>query len=199
MSRPEDHPFLPTLAVSTERGLGKVLLYVAAIPPPAVRRQLLQDLELARRACGFSGEFHGDDRLHMTLHPVFHPAWPATRIISAACRAIGTVRSPSLPLFLERMMVLQVRNAVRPLVRATRLEAAGLVRDQLRWALAREGLMADGRRFLPHVTISWGHGDIPERPMNDIGWTAHELVLVCSHVGQRRHEHLGRWPLGRVP
>jgi 2'-5' RNA ligase len=36
---------------------------------------------------------------------------------------------------------------------------------------------------------------VPEHPIQPISWMVREFLLVLSLIGQKRHIHLGRWPL----
>ena len=49
--------------------------------------------------------------------------------------------------------------------------------------------------FRPHMTLIWASRRVDEYPIVPIRWTVREFVLVRSHVGQSRHEYIGRWPL----
>ena len=51
------------------------------------------------------------------------------------------------------------------------------------------------RRFVPHVTLLRDQRRIAEQPVERIGWTAREVVLVHSLQGQTTHRHLARLPL----
>jgi hypothetical protein len=56
------------------------------------------------------------------------------------------------------------------------------------------GLWAKGA-YTPHVTLLYDDQLVPATAVQAIGWTATELVLVHSLLGETRHIHLGRWPL----
>ena len=46
--------------------------------------------------------------------------------------------------------------------------------------------------FTPHVTLLYDARDVDEYPIEPIGWTVKEFVLIRSLNG---HKHLVRWPL----
>jgi 2'-5' RNA ligase len=59
--------------------------------------------------------------------------------------------------------------------------------------LAQEGLRRRANtNFTPHVTLLYDARDVEEHPIEPIGWTVNELVLIYSDRG---HFHLRRWPL----
>ena len=49
--------------------------------------------------------------------------------------------------------------------------------------------------YTPHVTLLYDDRCVAEQAVETISWTAHELVLVHSLLGQTRHVALARWPL----
>ena len=49
--------------------------------------------------------------------------------------------------------------------------------------------------YTPHLTLLYDDHSVPLQTIETVAWTARELVLVHSLVGQGRHTHLGRWPL----
>ena len=51
------------------------------------------------------------------------------------------------------------------------------------------------RRYTPHVTLLHDGRHIEAEPVEPIGWTVREIVLVHSPVGQTTHRHLMRLPL----
>ena len=60
-------------------------------------------------------------------------------------------------------------------------------------AMARRGLRRlANTNFTPHVTLLYDARGADEYPVEPIGWTVREFVLVRSLNG---HEHLVRWPL----
>jgi 2'-5' RNA ligase len=70
-----------------------------------------------------------------------------------------------------------------------------LLQLQLQKALAFSGIRRPGWRFSPHVTLLYRNGIPFSRPIAPISWWVDELVLVHSHVGLKRHDIAGRWPL----
>jgi 2'-5' RNA ligase len=59
--------------------------------------------------------------------------------------------------------------------------------------LARKGMRRLATtNFTPHVTLLYDARDVDEFPVEPIGWTVKEFVLIRSLNG---HEHLVRWPL----
>ena len=60
-------------------------------------------------------------------------------------------------------------------------------------AIASKGLRSLAKKdFTPHVTLLYAERNVEEHPIEPIGWTVSEFVLIHS---MRGHVHLGRWPL----
>ncbi len=63
-------------------------------------------------------------------------------------------------------------------------------------ALREVGFRPRGNaNFTPHVTLLYDKKRVDVQPIEPIGWTVDEIVLVLSHTGQTRYELLGRWKL----
>ena len=66
-------------------------------------------------------------------------------------------------------------------------------RQMLSAAMTRRGLRRlANTNFTPHVTLLYDARSVDEYPIDRIGWTVREFVLVRSLNG---HEHPVRWPL----
>jgi 2'-5' RNA ligase len=59
------------------------------------------------------------------------------------------------------------------------------------------GLGRRERAFVPHVTLLYDARNVTVQPVDPLGWTVREFVLVHSLLGQTRYRVLGRWTLGR--
>jgi RNA 2',3'-cyclic 3'-phosphodiesterase len=64
-------------------------------------------------------------------------------------------------------------------------------------ALLLEGVqLVSPHSFDPHVTVAYSNA-LPEGEelIEPIRWNAQDFVLIRSHLGQSRHDLLGRWAL----
>jgi len=133
-----------------------------------------------------------NDRLHLTAgisadHGVF-PERIADEMIAigdAACAEPFEVR-------LDRLAASHRSVALRPAAGNAGLQR---LREQLIAPLARLGILREGWRFSPHVTLGYRDGAPFGRTVPAIGWQAREFVLIHSLVGATRHVVLRRWPL----
>jgi 2'-5' RNA ligase len=71
----------------------------------------------------------------------------------------------------------------------------GLEILQQRLSDVLDGRPRQARRFTPHMTLLRDSRLVDERPIEPIGWTVREFVLVHSLLGRTRHRHLVRVPL----
>lgn len=63
-------------------------------------------------------------------------------------------------------------------------------------ALARAGVVAEDREFVPHATIAYGDAELPAPlPISPIRWPARAFALIDSHAGCARHDVLAEWKL----
>lgn len=77
--------------------------------------------------------------------------------------------------------------------------------QRCRNAATRAGTSADGARYTGHLTLARTHRATEATSWVRIvdsfpgwSWTAQELVLIESHLAERRYEVVGRWPLAVV-
>jgi RNA 2',3'-cyclic 3'-phosphodiesterase len=60
-------------------------------------------------------------------------------------------------------------------------------------AMSSKGLRYLAKKeFTPHITLLYAERNVEEHPIEPIGWTVNEFVLIHS---MRGHVHLARWPL----
>ncbi|MES2055623.1 MAG: RNA 2',3'-cyclic phosphodiesterase [Pseudomonadota bacterium] len=52
-----------------------------------------------------------------------------------------------------------------------------------------------GYRFSPHTTLGYWQGQPFSERIAPVEWEVREFVLIHSHLGQTRHEIIGRWAL----
>ena len=105
------------------------------------------------------------------------------------------VRTEPFEVSFDRTASFRARSGNRPfvLIGENGLRQLQSFRQTLGAAMARRGLRRLAlTNFTPHVTLLYDARDADEYPVEPIGWTVREFVLVRSLNG---HEHLVRWPL----
>lgn len=159
---------------------------------------------IARLATGMHGE-HGllgkplpRERFHVTLNHLGDYLGLPQGVVDMATEAGAGVTMLPFEVAFDRMGSFRGRPGNRPLVLRGGDDLAALMAFQqaLGEAMAKVGLGRwVERRFTPHVTLLYDDIAVGERPIEPIGWTVREFVLVHSLLGQTRHVPLARWPL----
>lgn len=172
-------------------------LFFAIAPTPAAAASIAHWARLLRGEYGLSGAPLAAGRLHVSLNHVGVFAGLPKDTVAAAMTAAASVRMPPFELAFERAASFRGKPGGRPLVLLGDDGTAGAtaLQDALGGALQKAGLGRANPGFLPHLTLLYDERLVPERPIEAIGWTVREFVLVHSLLGQTRHVPLARWPL----
>ena len=179
-------------------GAGPQNIFLAVLPNSAAIAAVSELGQKLTRVNGLEGNPIWPFRLHVTLFSVAS-GWdiPQSDIDLAMRVAAGIRVAPFEIVFNVTQSFYNPRNK-RPFVLCSGndLEALNGLRRVLAQDMKNAGF--DGRidpAFRPHMTLIWSSRLVDENPIVPIRWTAREFVLIRSHVGESRHEHLGRWPL----
>jgi 2'-5' RNA ligase len=168
-------------------------LYLGAVPDADARAKIDGLSGVLRRAHRFAGQPIRPERLHLSLLFLGPPSEDLVRI----GRHVGAaVRMPRFDVAFDRTVSFRGRPGQRPFVLVGPDGPSPLqsLRRQMVEAMRRTGLKGRARNaFTPHVTLWYGESEIAEHPIEPIGWTLREFVLIHSLHG---HTHLARWPLG---
>ena len=160
----------------------------------------IADLALRLRGeHGLSGTPLQTQRFHITLHHLGDYAGLPPDVVALASQAGQALALPPFEITFDRVASFSGHPSKRPFVlRGAEDDLAALTAFQqtLGAAMRKVGL---GRRvdvrFTPHVTLLYDSRSVAEQPVAPIHWTAHELVLVHSLLGQTRYVPLARWTL----
>jgi RNA 2',3'-cyclic 3'-phosphodiesterase len=172
-------------------------LYLGAVPDVEARRKIDGLSVILRHAHRFAGKPTRPDRLHVSL--LFLGSFsgsPSQELVQIAHQVGAAVRMPSFDVVLDRSVSFRGKPGQRPFVLVSQDGCAPLqsLRQQMIEALCRTGLKGRARNaFTPHVTLWYGEREVDEHPIEPIGWTVREFVLIHSLRG---HTYLARWPLG---
>jgi RNA 2',3'-cyclic 3'-phosphodiesterase len=176
-------------------------MFLALQPPAQIAAQAYR---LAQNICDVNGlrcPLTDPERLHLSLLGFGRRAL-SQAAIDVLCRVAVTVAMPAFRVELNRAMSFGKKSDnkhKRPFVLVgDDLTTSGIVmlRQYIIRALHDAGCTAHiPSRFTPHMTLFWDRHDPGEQPIEELGWTARDFVLIRSCRGLSKHEVLGRWPL----
>ncbi len=207
--RPADKRFAPaqqqlTLAGFEVEPRPTDRLFFALYPDEETAARMGRLAYRLRDEHGLQGAPLRPERFQVTLHHLGDHMSVRHDIISRAQAAAATVSAAAFEMTLDRVMSYSGRTprpgaGNHPIVLrgdAAGLAAAQAFQEQLGWAMKKAALGAwVDARFAPHLTLLYDDRPVAEQPVEPITWTARELVLVHSLIGQTVHVPLGRWPL----
>ena len=172
--------------------LSSARLFLAAVPDAGTAERIHQLATVLKSAHRFGGKLIAPRLLHISLFAL--SALPEGQH-SAAWEAAMDVRTQPFEVSFDRTASFRGRSGNRPfvLIGENGLRHLQSFRQMLAAAMARRGLRRlASTNFTPHVTLLYDAHGADEYPVEPIGWTVKEFVLVRSLNG---HEHLVRWPL----
>jgi 2'-5' RNA ligase len=167
-------------------------LFLAAVPDAETAARIYRLAEALKRAHQFDGRLIKPARLHVSLLSLGELSDDIVRMTSEAA---AEVRVPPFEVWFDRSVSFRGKPGNRPFVligddAQDRLKS---FRRTLGVAMAGKGLKRLAKRdFCPHITLFYAEHSVEEHPIEPIGWTVNEFVLIHSMQG---HAHLARWPL----
>ena len=179
-------------------GAGPQNIFLAVLPDRAAIAEVSELGRKLSRVNGLEGNPIWPFRLHVTLFSVVG-GWDIPQgDIDLAIRAAAGIRVPPFEIVFNVTQSFYNPRNKRPFVLCSGddLRALNGLRHVLAQEMKRAGLDSHvDPAFCPHMTLIWSSRLVDERPIVPIRWTAREFVLVRSHVGESRHEYIGRWTL----
>ena len=189
-------------------------------PPPGetdLRHELffalLPDPAAAARCAALALRLKSDHRLaakprperllHVTLANIVPQAMGLSQAIDAQTlghrlnEAAQRLRTHPFRLSFDRIMTFQQPKRPIVLCAGDGRGAVQLLHQQLAAAGRAGGLSVPFKADMePHVTLLYDRRAVPPATLEEpIEWTVRDIVLIRSHIGFGRHDHLGRWPL----
>jgi 2'-5' RNA ligase len=180
-------------------------LFLALFPPPGMAMEIAGLAARLRADHGLRGRPLEASRFHITLNHLGDYAGLPPAVIRQANAAAEAAATGSVPfeVAFNRAQSFASTPRNRPLV--LRGEDDGLAQLMVfqralgtELAKANLGQWAKGS-YTPHVTLLYDDQLLQPTAVPAISWTATELVLVHSLIGETRHVHLGQWPLSGRP
>jgi 2'-5' RNA ligase len=173
-----------------------IRLFFAVLPSEPVRPAIAGLSRTLRRAHHLRGRPIADDRLHVTLAPLFDPyRSPRDTILRAKMLGAG-ICYPRFPLSFQWSEGFRHRDAQYPLVLRGSDGVQPLLgfQQEIQAQMRRAGFVRTPG-FTPHMTLLWTDRCVEAYPIAPVGWTVRDFALVLSLVGQSRHIHLAHWQL----
>jgi 2'-5' RNA ligase len=173
-------------------------LFFAIYPDAAAAAQMAQLAQQLRTEHGLQGKPLKPERFHVTLHHLGDHDGVPRDLVEVARAAAANVTAAPFDITFDHVASFSSAPRNRPFVLRGDGGLAALVAFQqsLGEALKKTVL---GRwvkpGFTPHVTLLYDDRSVPEQAVPPVSWTAHELVLVHSLIGQTLHVPLARWSL----
>ena len=167
-------------------------LFFAVLPDADTAARIHRLAHALKRAHKFDRKLIEAQLLHVSL---FFLGEPSEQLVRITREAATEVRMQPFQLWFDRSASFKGRSGSRPfvLVGDEGVERLRSFRRALGVELAARGLRRLAKRdFTPHVTVLYADRSVEEHPIERIGWTVNEFVLIHSLRG---HIHLARWPL----
>lgn len=180
------------IARATLRRQATDRLFFAVRPDPETAAEIAERTARWRADHGLTGKPLKPEQLHVTLCHIGDAAGPPPpELIAALAEQAAAVSMPAFRVEFDRVM--SFRNGA--FVLGGDESVIGLEVLQQRLSDALDASPRPARRFVPHVTLLRDNRHIAEQRVERIGWTAREVVLVHSLLGQTIHRDLVRVPL----
>ena len=179
-------------------------LFLALFPPPETALEIAGLAARLRSDHALRGRPLEAARFHITLNHLGDYAGLPPDVVRragvAAAKAAAATQPFTVTFDRAESFASMPRN--RPLVLrgGEGLSALMAFHQTLGMALRKNNLGQWAKPgYTPHVTLLYDDKLLGSTPVAPVAWTAGEVVLVHSLLGETRHVHLARWPLSGLP
>jgi 2'-5' RNA ligase len=167
-------------------------LFLAAVPDADTAQRICRLADVLKRAYKFDVKTVEPERLHVSLFFLGELLEPVAPMV---CEAAAEVRAPPFEVLFDRSVTFRGKPGNQPFVLTgdDGLDRLKSFRRTIGVAMSSKGLRYLAKKeFTPHITLLYAERNVEEHPIEPIGWTVNEFVLIHS---MRGHGHLARWPL----
>jgi 2'-5' RNA ligase len=166
----------------------------------AIARIAALTAELTRQH-GLRGKPIAHARLHVTSCNLGDfPGMPQALLARASeGAALAAANTPAFDISFDTVLSFATRTKHRPCVLGGDDGVVGLqaLYQRLALALRGSGALANPVNHTPHLTLLYDDVTVAPQAVEAVRWTARELVLLHSRIGQNLpYAVIGRWPLG---
>ena len=171
-------------------------LFLAVLPEAEARPRIEGTAQQLHSRHGLKGKLLTRDRYHISLFSFGEHNGLPPRLVSEVMKAAAAIEMSPFDVVLDRAMSFH-GGKQRPLVLCGGDGVARLIALQhvIAVAMQRARLGRAKQPFVPHMTLLYDKDGIDEQPIERIGWTVTEFVLIHSLLGRSQYIPLGRWPL----
>lgn len=171
--------------------------FFAVVPARPVALQIDALAHDLLRSLGLRGRAIGSERYHLSLCGVGWLGEAPVEIVAALKKIGGSVSGPIFDVAFDHAVRFGRPGGKRAFVLASSetLPALNALQRALRRAMTAAKLPPPSH-FSPHLTLLYDAKLAPETDIPLLRWTVRDVVLIRSVHGEKRHEHLARWPLG---
>ena len=175
-------------------------LFLALFPPPAIALEIAELAARIRGEHGLRGRPLEAARFHITLNHMGDYAGVSPGVVRQASAAAAEAAAAMQPfdVSFDRAESFASMPRNRPLVlRGGEGLSALMAFHQILGSALRKASLGQWAKpgYTPHVTLLYDDSLLGPTPVPPVAWTAGEIVLVHSLLGETRHVHLARWPL----
>ncbi len=138
------------------------------------------------------------ERFHVSLHHVGDYFGLPQEAVEAACATASTVAGPRFTVAFNGVESFRGRPDNRPFVLRGDDGIVGLLmlQEALGAVMEKASLGRRAGHYTPHLTLMYGDRLVADQPIEPVGWTVREFVLVHSLLGRSRYVRLASFPLG---
>jgi 2'-5' RNA ligase len=171
-------------------------LFLAVLPESQARPRIEGTAQQLRSHHGLKGRLLAPDRYHISLFSFGEHNGLPPRLVAEVMKAAAAIEASPFDVAFDRAKSFY-GGKQRPLVLCGGDGLARLVALQrtIDVAMQKARLGRTKQQFVPHVTLLYDENGIEEQPIERIGWTVTEFVLIHSLLGRSQYVPLGRWPL----
>lgn len=167
-------------------------LFFAVLPDADTAGRIAENAARWRADHGLTGKPLKAEHLHVTLcHVGDYGDSPTPEFMDSLAERAATLVMPAFRAEFDHVM--SFKNGAFVLTGDE--STIGLEILQQRLSDALDPTPRPARRFTPHLTLLRDGRHVAEQAVERIGWTAREVVLVHSLLGQTTHRHVARIPL----
>jgi 2'-5' RNA ligase len=171
-------------------------LFLAILPEAHARPRIEGTAQQLHSRHGLKGKLLAPERYHISLFSFGEHNGLPPRLVSEVMKAAAAIEMPPFDVAFDRAMSFY-GGQQRPLVLCGGDGVAKLIALQrvIDVAMQRARVARAKQPFVPHVTLLYDKDGIDEQPIERIGWTVTEFVLIHSLLGRGQYIALARWPL----